>query len=144
MPATRLLPEGYLTVAHRFVPVKEDLVVLLARDTEVSHSEYDWDLSKWAPLVQESRPNQRNCRNHHKERGRWNRWNPYNRVHTVPTVTSPATLTTLTAVLTVAILSRRNRCDRHEHVPTVRAGEGTCPMAGEEALRRGGPSRAAV
>lgn len=36
-----------------FVPVKEDLVVLLARDTEVSHSEYDWDMSKWAPLVQE-------------------------------------------------------------------------------------------
>uniref|UniRef100_A0A7S2DKE2 Upf1 domain-containing protein n=2 Tax=Haptolina brevifila TaxID=156173 RepID=A0A7S2DKE2_9EUKA len=36
-----------------FVPVKEDLVVLLARDTEVSHTEYDWDLSKWAPLVQE-------------------------------------------------------------------------------------------
>ena len=27
--------------------------MLLARDTEVSHSEYDWDLSKWAPLVQE-------------------------------------------------------------------------------------------
>ena len=36
-----------------FVPVKEDLVVLLARDTEVTHTEYDWDLSKWAPLVQE-------------------------------------------------------------------------------------------
>ena len=36
-----------------FVPVKEDLVVLLARDTEVNHTEYDWDLSKWAPLVQE-------------------------------------------------------------------------------------------
>lgn len=36
-----------------FVPVKEDLVVLLARDTEVSHAEYDWDLTKWAPLVQE-------------------------------------------------------------------------------------------
>lgn len=36
-----------------FVPVKEDLVVLLARDTEVHSSEYDWDLTKWAPLVQE-------------------------------------------------------------------------------------------
>lgn len=36
-----------------FVPVKEDLVVLLARDTEVNHTEYDWDLSKWAPLIQE-------------------------------------------------------------------------------------------
>ena len=48
-------------------------MVLLARDTEVSHSEYDWDLSKWAPLVQESR---RNRRNHHNERGHWNGWNP--------------------------------------------------------------------
>uniref|UniRef100_A0A7S0NU20 Upf1 domain-containing protein n=1 Tax=Calcidiscus leptoporus TaxID=127549 RepID=A0A7S0NU20_9EUKA len=36
-----------------FVPVKEDLVVLLARDVEVHNTEYDWDLSKWAPLVQE-------------------------------------------------------------------------------------------
>ena len=27
--------------------------MLLARDTEVHSSEYDWDLSKWAPLVQE-------------------------------------------------------------------------------------------
>ena len=36
-----------------FVPVKEDLVVLLARDTEVNHTEYDGDLSKWAPLIQE-------------------------------------------------------------------------------------------
>lgn len=27
--------------------------MLLARDTEVNHAEYDWDLSKWAPLVQE-------------------------------------------------------------------------------------------
>ena len=36
-----------------FVPVKEDLVVLLARDVEVPRDEYDWDLSKWSPLVQE-------------------------------------------------------------------------------------------
>ena len=36
-----------------FVPVKEDLVVLLQRDIEVPESEYDWDTSKWAPLVQE-------------------------------------------------------------------------------------------
>ena len=28
-------------------------MVLLARDTEVNRAEYDWDLSKWAPLVQE-------------------------------------------------------------------------------------------
>jgi regulator of nonsense transcripts 1 len=34
-------------------PVKEDLVVLLARDVDVTNTEYDWDLSKWAPLVQE-------------------------------------------------------------------------------------------
>ena len=27
--------------------------MLLARDTEVHSSEYDWDLTKWAPLVQE-------------------------------------------------------------------------------------------
>jgi hypothetical protein len=33
--------------------VKEDLVVLLARDVDISHEEYDWDLTKWAPLVQE-------------------------------------------------------------------------------------------
>ena len=36
-----------------FVPVKEDLVVLLARDVGVEKTEYDWDLSKWQPLVQE-------------------------------------------------------------------------------------------
>ncbi len=35
-----------------FVPVKEDLVVLLGRDVDVNATEYDWDLSKWAPLVQ--------------------------------------------------------------------------------------------
>ena len=33
--------------------MKEDLVVLLARDVDVSQTEYDWDLSRWAPLVQE-------------------------------------------------------------------------------------------
>ena len=36
-----------------FVPVQEDLVVLLARDVDVANTEYDWDLTKWAPLVQE-------------------------------------------------------------------------------------------
>ena len=36
-----------------FVPVKDDLVVLLARDADAQASEHDWDLSKWAPLVQE-------------------------------------------------------------------------------------------
>ena len=35
------------------MPVKEDLVVLLARDTDLNHTEYDWDQSKWAPLIQE-------------------------------------------------------------------------------------------
>jgi regulator of nonsense transcripts 1 len=36
-----------------FVPVKEDLVVLLARDVDVSHADVEWDLSKWQPLVHE-------------------------------------------------------------------------------------------
>lgn len=56
-PLGEITLECFLTGAKNvfqlgFVPVKEDLVVLLARDTEVSRSEYDWDLSKWAPLVQ--------------------------------------------------------------------------------------------
>ena len=57
-PLGEITLECFLTGAKNvfqlgFVPVKEDLVVLLARDTEVNHNEYDWDLSKWAPLVQE-------------------------------------------------------------------------------------------
>ena len=35
------------------VPVKEDLVVLLARDVSIEKTEYDWDLSKWQPLIKE-------------------------------------------------------------------------------------------
>ena len=57
-PLGEIMLECFITGAKNvfqlgFVPVKEDLVVLLARDTDVNHAEYDWDLSKWQPLVQE-------------------------------------------------------------------------------------------
>lgn len=57
-PLGEITLECFLTGAKNvfqlgFVPVKEDLVVLLARDVDVNHAQYDWDLSKWAPLVQE-------------------------------------------------------------------------------------------
>jgi len=57
-PLGEITLECFLTGAKNvfqlgFVPVKEDLVVLLARDVEVHNTEYDWDLAKWAPLVQE-------------------------------------------------------------------------------------------
>ena len=57
-PLGEITLECFLTGAKNifqlgFVPVKEDLVVLLARDVDVSQTEYDWDLSRWAPLVQE-------------------------------------------------------------------------------------------
>ena len=58
-PLGEITLECFLTGAKNifqlgFVPVKEDLVVLLARDVDLSQTEYDWDLSRWAPLVQES------------------------------------------------------------------------------------------
>ena len=50
-PLGEITLECFLTGARNvfqlgFVPVKEDLVVLLARDVDVNHAQYDWDLSK--------------------------------------------------------------------------------------------------
>ena len=58
-PLGEITLECFLTGAKNifqlgFVPVKEDLVVLLARDVDVSQTEYDWDLAVGAARAGEA------------------------------------------------------------------------------------------